>query len=1574
MACKVTYLNTAGIMPREIKGVEGLSKAVHSDWLMYVAMNCFPRNQPSMEIDVVLVTNNRILLLEIKDWNGKLTNRGGYWYIGRQRRQRTPVLIGEEKAKKLASLIRAENPLAGAYTVESHVFLTGTATPDGLPPNEKQRVWTLSQAHDLLDPSKHPAHWRRAQAKLTRACDLKQEYDRIFKNPTLFQPLEADWAGYTVTEKDVFSHPSGVWAEHFAQRNSEPRMKAIVRAWDFSELPVGLNSGPMRKLIAMREANAHAYMETVAPELLDRGHLLREVVNPDDEIQTDHFEVRALKPNARTLDRFLVQNEDLAPQERVLMVSTLLSIISTLHRADVTHRDLGSKAIWVSSQTSIALTGFMSCQLPDRETVQDWIADLKGYGPLLPEDDGALISTGRQRDVYACAYLAALILTGAKPSQSRSGIDISALPPEVEHLRGWLQKGLAASPADRFTDAPEMMDVFADLVEQAHQPKVDQRQLDRFETELVPFVQWPQSGAPLSQSPVYIYISEEHGRQLIVKIWLTVRRNQSLQADVAMLTLLGSAQNLRESPISGLPVFVAEGLSATGPFVVYEHCSGETVENITALAETTGLDLVEQLLGTVATMHERGLTHGDIAFKNVLVDAECAKLFVIDPFDMSPVGNGKVYTPAMRPKNWETLEPQAIDRYSTLLVARRLLECDPSAHCEAVRAQIDAELSKPVIFSFEAVSLAAKNALKAARIPPTPVLVLRSCRDVKGFRDGSRYFVRHESDGSGQDSFVITDAYSQLRLRGGRGVYGTHNFDRVSPEVLAKESSRGRNDLPLSLSITQSDQSDSGFEALYAYLVGLPEFAGSISTAGSVTDAAPTSEFDIPGHWRRLIELEKDARVEILITEVIGSHDRTIVCACESTGKDFDFDDEDVIEVHGWNRRIGRVDLSQSMLPKQIAIDRSANDVRLAVGDRLRLAGRRDQTSIDRRAHAVDNILSRKSAIADLIDYFDPSAARLPVEYAQTISDENLASYGLNHGQSLAFRHLLKSGPIGLLQGPPGTGKTRFIASLVHWLLTEGGCQRILIASQSHEAVNNAADALLLLHKQRGDKPSMLRIGSKGISDRLRPYHTAEQRERYRVKFEAAAKFRYGQLIAALGVNKEYALALFDLDASVGTAARRCASAQHALSGDGETLALDAERNRVQQKRITDAFVAAYRSATAQLPDLADPLGEFERLVEGLLERFPEISPADALAARKALVLTSDWRSALGAPGRNFEEFLAKTRNVIAATCVGVGQSRIRIDQLDIDWVIVDEAARCTPGELAVPIQMAKRVLLVGDHLQLRPTIDSDVRKELLAMRGPFSENELTMSDFERAITAPYGKAAGFQLTEQYRMDKAICDMVSRCFYEPNGIALTTSVNRTPALSSADVSVPWLSRPMVWIDTSGHEEAGEAQIEDETSFHNRAEADAILLALDQLAADRGLVDKLASQDDETPIGVICMYRDQKFQLESLLARKALEPRFRKLVRVDTVDSYQGKENAVVLVSLVRSNRHGKQGHVCETNRCNVALSRAKDRLIVIGDRGMWEKRVHETAPMRKVVEYMVANPAQAAFIDVESLT
>ena len=1558
-------------MKREIKGIEALSKSLPQEWLLYVALNCFPRGQDPMEIDAIVVMDDRVLILEIKDWNGKLTHQNDRWLIGRQNRGRSAVIQASEKAKKLKTVLKGELGAIGSQLYVDHrVVLTGSATKQFLHPSETYYVWSLNEACSIATPTKKRELLKQTKLGILKLYQLETEFEKAFGNTKLFQPLEADWSGYQVIEPDLFKHPKGVWSDHRAERKAETRLKAIVRTWSFENLPVGLNSPDRRQFIALRETKAFAHLQEKESSLVSGNKLLREISTPHEEISTHHFEIRAISQGWSTLDRYLERaHEDLSVSDRLVITSGMLNIVSQLHQHQISHRDLGARCLWIGSPSDISATGLMCSQIPDQESVVDWLTSLRGYSPDLPEDisPNSTPSTGQQRDVYMCAYLATLILTGSPPGRDSSSLE-SSLPPELLHLKGWITKGLSEAPHERYCDAITMTEDFSNLIEGNQRESIDQSLLDRFETNIIPYQRWPMKSPLSTKASCSVYITaHDSNSDLTVKVWNGVLRGLSTATDLALFSLLDSAHRLKSSPIPGVPKFLDTGLSPIGPYVIYEYCEGTPIDKIENLSPQNILSIALQILNAVTALHDLGCDHGDISPSNIIFNEATNETYILDPFDISPVGSGEIRTPAMCPPNWERMPQQSLDRYAALKIITNLLTQHPSDQTREILTFLLKETERPIIESLEPALHSIKECINRINTPPTSRFKIYLKNTPSEYTTGRGFYLSRTEPDADTEQFTLTSPHIQIIIEGDRANSKSLKHQKPHFTALAHASVTGQA-IDIEVEIEESKQDS--FNDIYHYL---RDITGQAKIQTSPLKPKPhSSRLDVERHWRTIMDLEEQDRIEIELTRLIASSDGTSIYKYENTRKEFDFDPDDTVEVYSTsNKRIGEVEYSLSSFPGTIAI--RGNGRRLSEGDIVQLVDRRAQTSIDRRTKAVDRILDRRSAIPDLIDYFHSNTDKHPTDFEVEIPEEDLKKYNLNEGQKSAFRKLLRYGPVGLLQGPPGTGKTRFIASFVHWLLTTGGSQRILIASQSHEAVNNAIESLLSLYKQFGGRPNLLRIGSKGITEKIKPYHSAELRERYRVRFEAAAKFRYSQLTSAKGIARPFASELFDLDSSVGLSARRCYAAQNAGTLDLDESSPERERTLNQIARLESAFHAAAKQTLGREVNVKLPLEELDYAVEELTQKHTGVSPADANSARKSLTLTRDWLSALSSPQRNFEEFLAKTRNIVTATCVGVGQTKIRIDTQIFDWVIVDEAARCTPGELAVPIQMARRVLLVGDHLQLKPMLSRDIAYQLSEKLGEVEAEQVQISDFERTFTSPYGNTIGSRFTEQYRMDPAICKMVSSCFYEPHEVKLETSPMRQQGISFDSSTSNILKNPITWIDTSAHPEECEKRPAGETTRHNNSEIEAILRTLEIISEDKEITAQLYKLDEETPIGVICMYAGQKRKLEIAWAKHAWDPKFRRMVRIDTVDSYQGKENSIVILSLVASNHINDTGHVGSPNRCNVAVSRAKDRLIIIGSARMWSS-VSNRSPMSKVLHHLKSHPEHSKVIPIEDLS
>lgn len=1544
MGCKVHYLNSAGIHLREIKGINALADALPAHWLLYASLTCYPKNSSPIEIDALLVTDDRVMLLELKDWNGDLMARGDRWVVNERPRGRSPVALLSEKARKVKGIISQRIPALAKVYVDLRVVLTGSCTAAKLHPDDQRYTWSLADARSLGDPAGRAGLLEKTTILSVKPCSLVGEFDTVLRNPTLFRASQMNWDGYGISESDLFVHPRGLFAEHGAQQFRDPRIKALLRQWQLDKLPHDLNSPETRRIVAEREARVVGLLREADSSVIADAAVLQSTVAPPDEILTDHYEVLGLPPNWTTLRRYIEKNRSsFALDQRLDTISTLLGIAAELHRQGVAHRDLAPACVWMTSPTRLALTGFMSAQVTSDESVGDWLDLLRGYSAPLPEDlDKALAGTASERDVYQLAQIAREIVAPDDPSTS------VALPDGLDEV---LAKAGAQVPAERYGNAQLFADAVGEILSPA-EPAIDHSRLDTYEVTDIPFVKWPNSGNVEQNERCATYLTRVGDNDCMVKVWTGMRRGQSQALDLAMLAMFEGIARLRLKPQDGLPHFEAAGLSSVGPFVVYRRSAGAPLGDCAIDDPARAVGIIAALGQTIDVLHGLGCTHDDLSPANILIDGAEDKdaLTIIDLFDLAPPGIGAIRNHAYLPQGWERLTGQQIDRYAVVKIARGLVDEVGADRLPALDRAIGEDLDRTAIETLEPLLIAARQDLDRVNAPPVPRFVVTSpgLPDGELTPDGDTFYVRIQRLRDQRTEYRIAglDSSLLLRMRGSlieHCAIETIDFDGLS------YTQRG---IPMALRLETADGRLDDVADLVAFLdETLP---ATVAPADGERSAGLPS-FAAAQLWQTLIDLEEEFIPCITIGERAADTADAVVYTYE-TDRPFDFDSESDVEVRtrdgARGKFIGKLDL-RDLTERTIAIRNMARP--LSQGDIVSLIDRRAQSSLDRRRRGVDRILSRNSEIPDLIDYFEPRVHKVPATFALAPTDEELKSYGLNAGQRAAFSTILASGPLGLMQGPPGTGKTRFIGALVHWLVTRGGASKILVASQSHEAVNGAAEELIKLFGARKDRLELLRVGAKGLTSRLRPYHSSTLRERYQRRFQGGLKARLAAAGGAMGISRALLHELVDLDRALGDLARRIEILHDALAAPDVTP----DETRRLRDRLRTA-IAAFAKAAPQWvgheidPDTSQAVLVMEEAHTALLARHARATPADLAAARRLLALSREWNETLGVGHRNFEEFLAKTRTIITGTCVGLGQTRIRLEAGSFDWVVVDEAARCTAGELAVPLQLGRRVLLVGDHLQLPPMIDRDMVKAVTEELPSVPKREVTRSDFERAFTASYGKATGQILDEQYRMVKPICDLVSRTFYAPHGVKLVTSKDREVD-ARFDLTMPdLLKRPINWIDTRGAPASGESRKKGENSTWNEAEVEATMRLLNLIAAQEEFAAALA-KDEEQAIGVICMYKKQKRELERRFAQQPFDPAFRRTVKIDTVDSYQGKENAIVILSLVRANGHFEAGHVRSSNRCNVAVSRARERLFIIGNSMMWrDKRCR--SPMRSVID------------------
>lgn len=563
-------------------------------------------------------------------------------------------------------------------------------------------------------------------------------------------------------------------------------------------------------------------------------------------------------------------------------------------------------------------------------------------------------------------------------------------------------------------------------------------------------------------------------------------------------------------------------------------------------------------------------------------------------------------------------------------------------------------------------------------------------------------------------------------------------------------------------------------------------------------------------------------------------------------------------------------------------------------------------------------------------------------------------------------------------KGPPGTGKTEFIAAFVHYLVEKQGAEKILMVSQSHEAVNNAAERVRK-HCLRLKTPlDVVRFSNRdtNVSDGLKDVYSQSLIDERRALFIAESSSRISGLSQALGLDKSFLVDASKLELTVIRQIDNLIALQASINAKG-TNAEDVKDFRKSYKNLYE-HVQSQALNLLSFDISSSPLSELAAKLWSCLVSTYAIAPNESLRAKALCKISRDMLEVLESERVNYDEFFARSRQLVTGTCVGIGQRHIGISQNQYDWVIIDEAARSIASELAIAMQAGKRILLVGDHHQLPPLYTTPHKKALARKLGIVSDDidldELLQSDFARAFESEYGKMTGAKLLTQYRMAEPIGNLVSDCFYKGE---LKTGSREIPDVYEGLPNA--MGSYVSWLDTSALGKAAHHQKDPKSSsISNSSEVDAIIRLLKLMESNEGLLASLRGlvEENESAIGVICMYAEQKKRLHRKFVELHWDETFKSLVRIDTVDSYQGKENRIVIVSVTRSIADQSTGFLRLPNRINVAISRAMDRLVIVGNSNMWRGKNHKM-PLGCVLDYVekrsLVKDGNYAIVDAKKL-
>ncbi len=610
---------------------------------------------------------------------------------------------------------------------------------------------------------------------------------------------------------------------------------------------------------------------------------------------------------------------------------------------------------------------------------------------------------------------------------------------------------------------------------------------------------------------------------------------------------------------------------------------------------------------------------------------------------------------------------------------------------------------------------------------------------------------------------------------------------------------------------------------------------------------------------------------------------------------------------------------------------------------------RQETSQFKKQVEACKQFIERDIANPDIAGILATPEKTPPFNHIDLDFDgfenEIISDYLKNdESQKEAVLEALHKKPVFLIQGPPGTGKTTVIVELVQQLINKNSNCKILITSQSNLAVDNVLERLpkeILFMRLASSKV----VEKDNIIQSIRE-HLFENKLKHWIEKTKDNSTEYIETkFGAKSKNK----VLIDFFSAYNRMQKR------------------------NEKKLLEEFYKRLRFSPNYIQNLFDNI-KSKKEIDKVFDK--------ELGAKyqKLIQIQKDWfafinnaetegKSLLnnGSTEIDLSSAYAMSMNVFGATCIHIASAKYSKFDLKFDYVIMDEASKASPAETLVPINMARNIILIGDHKQLPPVITREdaiknkVKKEL-EDNGLDFEKEFGESLFERLITSfevnpslqPYIK----MLDIQYRMPRQLGSIISNHFYDgklynPN-IELESLKNYdedkfhelklkkpfveiTDKFSNSKIKVP---NSVLFVSTSKQNNPNDNS--NKFDRKNQCNVNTIKQVLQEL---NKLYKTNTKKDTPFNIGIIAGYRGQVNLLKDKIKYSDYsnfkikdDDKTKSLIEINTVDKFQGAERDIIIYDIVRSDK-GKSiiGFLQDYRRINVAFSRAKRLLIIVGD-------------------------------------
>jgi superfamily I DNA and/or RNA helicase/serine/threonine protein kinase len=615
--------------------------------------------------------------------------------------------------------------------------------------------------------------------------------------------------------------------------------------------------------------------------------------------------------------------------------------------------------------------------------------------------------------------------------------------------------------------------------------------------------------------------------------------------------------------------------------------------------------------------------------------------------------------------------------------------------------------------------------------------------------------------------------------------------------------------------------------------------------------------------------------------------------------------------------------------------------------------------TITRQRTALE-MIRRNRAVSPIIGQLlcDPSKSYTPERSGLSNPPKSLSTDKLD----ILDRAIGVNGFLAI-EGPPGTGKTTLIAEIISIYLNRFPNKRILLSSQTHVALDHVIKKLM----DKGLNDQIVRVHGESIEkidDEVLPLTLERKANRWCEMAEERARKFLSLKAKSIGLNHEEVEAailanqLFLLRISTRDLTNHYAEISSNLKNVGnpkndfesiespDLTLLKTSTVLDEQARVLEQLQSNKR-ADKRLSAKLETLGHFgNELVTSNLNDMEEwinalMPPATEHGKRfrQLAELQKGWLERLGAT-RDFYPAILGEAQIVAGTCIGVGNIQA-IYEDEYDLCIVDEVSKATATESLVPICRSKNWILVGDPKQLPPFFETDNYESIEG----FAKEEVKSTLFDILLSTLPNDCKG-SLVEQRRMVRGIGDLISHIFYIDKLVTIRQLNERIPAVSAS------FPKPVTWVTTSKLKPKEQEQ--PGLTYRNLTECNIVIDLLVKLNKAK------AKSANPIKVAAIAGYSAQVAALKNIIGNHI--GGFPNLsIEVNTVDAFQGRDADVCIYSVTRSNPHFKLGFQKEKPRLNVALSRGRDSLIIVGDDNFC-RGIVKNNPFLPVLDYIDSNP------------